>query len=217
MSSPSQPGQSAPLAAAPGAPRTASLRRDTKETQIAVSLVLDGSGGRELDTPIAFFTHMLDAFGRHGLFDLGVSARGDIEVDGHHTVEDTGLLLGDAFRAALGDKRGITRFGEATIPMDETLVQAVVDFSGRPYFVWDVAGLDGKWVGGFDCELAREFFAAFATRAECNLHLRLLYGKNAHHIIEALFKATARAVRVAVGIDPRLSGQVPSTKGTLTA
>ena len=118
--------------------------------------------------------------------------------------------------ATLGERRGITRFGDALIPMDETLAQAVVDLSGRPYFVWNVEGLDGKWVGSFDCELAREFFAAFATRAECNLHLRLHYGRNAHHIIEALFKATARALRTACAIDPRAAGEVPSTKGTLS-
>jgi imidazoleglycerol-phosphate dehydratase len=196
--------------------RRASLRRETKETRIAVDLGLDGRGERELETPLPFFTHMLDAFSRHGLFDLRLHATGDIEIDGHHTVEDTGLALGDAFKQALGDKRGIFRFGESTIPMDETLAQAIVDFSGRPYFVWNVEGLDGKWVGSFDCELAREFFSAFATRAECNLHLRLHYGRNAHHIIEALFKALGRACRAAVTIDPRSSGEVPSTKGTLT-
>ena len=196
-------------------PRRASIRRETKETQITVELDLDGSGARELQTPIAFFTHMLDAFARHGVFDLALEARGDIEIDGHHTVEDTGLALGDAFFQALGDKRGISRYGECTVPMDETLAQAVIDFSGRPHFIWLVDGLDGKWVGSFDCELAKEFFQAFANRAECNLHLRLHYGKNAHHIIESLFKAFARAARAAVTIDPRIAGQVPSTKGTL--
>ena len=196
-------------------PRRASLRRETKETQISVDLDLDGGSIRELKTPIAFFTHMLDAFSRHGLFDLRLDAQGDLEIDGHHTVEDTGLALGEAFRQALGDKRGIARFGECTVPMDETLGQAVIDFSGRPHFIWHVEGLDGKWVGGFDCELAKEFFQAFANKAECNLHLRLHYGKNAHHIIESLFKACGRAARAAVAIDPRIAGQVPSTKGTL--
>jgi imidazoleglycerol-phosphate dehydratase len=197
--------------------RAASIHRETKETQIAVELDLDGTGQGRLDTPIPFFTHMLDAFRRHGAFDLTIVARGDVEIDGHHTVEDTGLALGDAFRQALGERRGIQRFGEAHIPMDETLAQAVIDFSGRPALVWRVDGLDGKWVGSFDCELAREFFQAFANRAECNLHLWLHYGRNAHHIIEALFKGFARAARAAAAIDARLAGVVPSTKGTLGA
>lgn len=199
------------------ASRSAQIRRETKETQIHVDLDLDGTGRRTIETPIAFFSHMLDAFARHGLFDLTLRARGDIEVDGHHTVEDTGLALGEALKAALGDKAGICRFGEATVPMDETLAQAVVDFSGRPHLTFLVEGLEGKWVGGFDCELGREFFQALANRAECNLHLRLHYGKNAHHILEALFKATARAMRAAAAIDARAAGAVPSTKGTLSA
>jgi imidazoleglycerol-phosphate dehydratase len=160
---------------------------------------------------------MLDAFARHGQFDLAVRARGDVEIDGHHTVEDVGLALGAAFKQALGDRKGIVRYGSATIPMDETLAACAVDFGGRPAFVWRVAGLDGKWVGGFDCMLAKEFFAAFTSRAECNLHLILHYGENAHHIIEALFKAFARACDMASQIDPRLAGAVPSTKGTLTS
>jgi len=198
-------------------PRRASVRRETKETQIAVELDLDGTGDGRIDTPLPFFTHMLEAFARHGLFDLTLKARGDVEIDGHHTVEDCGLALGDAFRAALGDRRGIVRFGECTVPMDETLAQAVVDFSGRPHLAWRVAGLERKWVGGFDCELAHEFFQAFANRAECNLHLVLHYGDNAHHVVEALFKAFARAARAAAAVDPRAPGAVPSTKGTLTA
>jgi imidazoleglycerol-phosphate dehydratase len=197
--------------------RPASIRRETKETQIQIELDLDGSGRGRIDTPLPFFTHMLEAFTRHGLFDLALTARGDVEIDGHHTVEDTGLALGEAFRAALGDRRGITRFGECSVPMDETLAQAVIDFSGRPALVWRVAGLERKWVGGFDCELAHEFFQAFANRAECNLHLVLHYGANAHHIVEALFKAFGRAARAATEIDPRTGGAVPSTKGTLTA
>jgi imidazoleglycerol-phosphate dehydratase len=196
--------------------RVAKLRRETKETQVEVSLGLDGSGRRAIDTPLPFFTHMLEAFARHGLFDLEIHARGDVEVDGHHTVEDVGLALGDAFREALGERRGIARFGESTVPMDETLAQAVIDFSGRPHLAWRVAGLDGKWVGGFDCMLAREFFGAFASRAECNLHLTLHHGDNPHHVIEALFKAFGRAARAASAIDPRQGGEVPSTKGTLT-
>jgi imidazoleglycerol-phosphate dehydratase len=199
------------------APRKASVTRTTGETEISLALALDGTGRRDVFTPLPFFTHMLDAFARHGLFDLTVSAHGDIEVDGHHTVEDVGLALGGAFREALGDRAGIVRYGSATIPMDETLVTCAVDFCGRPAFVWRVEGLGGKWVGGFDCELAKEFFAAFATRAECNLHVVLHYGGNAHHIIESIFKALARACDTASRIDERLGGQVPSTKGTLTA
>ena len=197
--------------------RRAQVHRETKETQIHLELDLDGRGGRTLGTPIPFFTHMLDAFSRHGLFDLTLEARGDVEIDGHHTVEDTGLALGEAFKQALGDRAGIARFGESTVPMDETLAQAVVDFSGRPHLTWLVKGLDSKWVGEFDCDLAKEFFQAFANRAECNLHLRLHYGRNAHHIVEALFKACGRALRQAVALDPRQAGTVPSTKGTLSA
>jgi imidazoleglycerol-phosphate dehydratase len=197
--------------------RTASVTRDTKETQISVDLGLDGTGVRSVETPLPFFDHMLDAFARHGLFDLTLRARGDIEIDGHHTVEDTGLTLGQAFEQALADRRGLVRYGHFTLPMDETLVTVAVDFCGRPAFVWKVDGLDGKWVGGFDCELAKEFFAAFANKAQCNLHVVLHHGGNAHHIIEATFKAFARACDAATRIDDRLAGQVPSTKGTLTA
>jgi imidazoleglycerol-phosphate dehydratase len=198
-------------------PRRATVSRTTRETDIQLELWLDGDGKRALQTPLPFFNHMLEAFSRHGLFDLTVRARGDIEVDGHHTVEDVGLALGGAFKDALGDRAGIVRYGWATIPMDETLVTCAVDFGGRPAFVWKVAGLSGRWVGTFDCDLAKEFFAAFATRAECNLHLVLHHGENAHHIIEALFKAFARACDAASRIDDRLAGQVPSTKGTLSA
>jgi imidazoleglycerol-phosphate dehydratase len=199
------------------AARSAEITRQTAETQIELKLGLDGGAVRDAQTPLPFFNHMLDAFARHGQFDLAVRARGDIEVDAHHTVEDVGLALGAAFKQALGDRKGIVRYGSATIPMDETLAACAVDFGGRPAFVWRVAGLDGKWVGGFDCMLAKEFFAAFTSRAECNLHLNLHYGENAHHIIEALFKAFARACDMASAIDPRLAGAVPSTKGTLTS
>jgi imidazoleglycerol-phosphate dehydratase len=198
-------------------PRRAAVSRQTKETQIELDLYLDGTGARDVLTPLPFFNHMLDAFARHGLFDLTIAARGDVEVDGHHTVEDVGLALGSAFKDALGDRAGLVRYGWATIPMDETLATCAVDFGGRPAFVWKVAGLDGRWVGGFDCELAKEFFAAFSSRAECNLHLVLHHGENAHHIIEALFKAFARASDAASRVDDRLAGQVPSTKGTLSA
>ncbi len=199
------------------APRTSRIERNTKETQITVELGLDGSGARAIDTPLPFLSHMLDAVARHGVFDLSVHARGDLEIDGHHTVEDVGLVLGAAFKDALGDRAGITRYGWATLPMDEVLVTVAVDFSGRPAFVWNVAGLDGKWIGTFDCELAKELFSAFATRAECNLHVVLHYGGNAHHVIECIFKAFARACDAATKIDPRLAGAVPSTKGTLTS
>ncbi len=195
--------------------RTASIERNTKETQIRVVLDLDGTGVRTIETPVPFFSHMLDAFARHGVFDLEVRAAGDIEIDAHHTIEDVGLALGMAFEQALGNRAGIVRYGHATLPMDEVLVTVAVDFSGRPAFVWNVPGLDGKWIGDFDCELAKEFFAAFATRAQCNLHVLVHYGGNAHHTIECIFKAFARACDMATKIDPRLGGAVPSTKGTL--
>lgn len=197
-------------------PRRAEIHRTTAETDVKLALALDGTGQRNVRTPLPFFNHMLEAFARHGLFDLSVEATGDIDVDAHHTVEDVGLVLGAAFKQALGERRGIVRYGDATIPMDETLAACAIDFCGRPAFVWRVAGLDGKWVGGFDCLLAKEFFAAFASRAECNLHLLLHYGENPHHIIEALFKAFARAADAASRLDPRVGGAVPSTKGTLT-
>jgi imidazoleglycerol-phosphate dehydratase len=195
--------------------RTATVERTTKETQIRVDLGLDGSGARSIQTPLPFLSHMLDAVARHGVFDLDVRAAGDIEIDGHHTVEDVGLVLGTAFERALGDRAGIVRYGWATLPMDEVMATVAVDFCGRPAFVWNVAGLDGKWIGDFDCELAKEFFAAFATRAQCNLHVLLHYGGNAHHTIECIFKAFARACDMATRIDPRLGGAVPSTKGSL--
>lgn len=197
--------------------RTAAIERNTKETQVRVELGLDGTGARTIKTPLPFLSHMLDAFARHGLFDLELHAAGDIEIDGHHTVEDTGLVLGNAFEQALGDRAGIVRYGSATLPMDEVLVTVAVDFCGRPAFVWKVTGLDGKWIGDFDCELAKEFFAAFATRAQCNLHVVMMSGGNAHHTIECIFKAFARACDAATQIDPRLGGAVPSTKGTLIA
>jgi imidazoleglycerol-phosphate dehydratase len=196
--------------------RTASIERNTRETQVAVALGLDGTGARSIQTPLPFLSHMLDAFARHGVFDLEVRAAGDVEIDGHHTVEDVGLVLGSAFERALGDRAGIVRYGWATLPMDEVMATVAVDFCGRPAFVWNVPGLDGKWIGDFDCELAKEFFAAFATRAQCNLHVLLHYGGNAHHTIECIFKAFARACDMATAIDPRLGGAVPSTKGTLS-
>jgi len=196
--------------------RRARIERNTKETQISVDLELDGTGQRAIKTPLPFLTHMLDAFARHGVFDVQIQAAGDIEIDGHHTVEDIGLVLGNAFEQALADRAGIVRYGSATLPMDEVLVTVAIDFCGRPAFVWKVQGLEGKWIGGFDCELAKEFFAAFATRAQCNLHVNVHYGGNAHHMIECIFKAFARACDAATRVDPRLGGAIPSTKGTLT-
>jgi imidazoleglycerol-phosphate dehydratase len=199
------------------AQRTSRIERTTKETQVVVELVVDGSGVRSLDTGVPFLTHMLDAVARHGQFDLSVHAKGDLEIDGHHTVEDIGLVLGQAVREAIGDRAGLQRYGWATLPMDETLVTVAIDLSGRPAFVWKVDGLDGRWIGTFDCALAHEFFAAFAIKAECNLHVVLHHGGNPHHVIECIFKAFARALDQATTIDPRLAGAVPSTKGTLSA
>jgi imidazoleglycerol-phosphate dehydratase len=195
--------------------RRAKVQRTTTETQIELSVDLDGTGARKIDTPVPFFNHMLEAVARHGLYDLEVNAKGDIEVDPHHLVEDVGIVLGQAFREALGDRSGITRYGHALVPMDETLVQAAVDFSGRAAFVYLADLVKGKHIGTFDAELAREFFGGFAASALINLHLEVRYGENAHHIVEALFKAFARATSMAVRPDPRVVG-VPSTKGTLT-
>jgi imidazoleglycerol-phosphate dehydratase len=196
--------------------RRSKVVRNTSETQIELTLGLDGKGDRRIDTPIPFLTHMLESFSRHGLFDLEVTARGDVEVDAHHTVEDIGICLGQAARDALGDRAGIARFGEATIPMDETLVSAAVDLSGRAALVYRADMLKGRWIGSFDAELAREFFGGFVGAALCNLHLEVRYGENAHHMVEALFKAFARAMSAATRQDPRVHG-VPSTKGTLTS
>ena len=193
--------------------RTAEVSRKTGETDIQIKLDLNGSGVCDIDTGVPFFDHMLNAFGRHGLFDLTVHAVGDVEVDAHHTVEDTGILLGEAFCQALGDKAGITRFADSTIPMDETFVMAAVDISGRGQAYCDLP-LPTERVGSFDTELAVEFFYAFARDAKLTLHVRELAGENSHHIIEAAFKATGRAMRFACEMDPRVKG-VPSTKGTL--
>ena len=193
--------------------RTAEVTRKTGETDIQVKLDLDGSGVCDIDTGVPFFDHMLNAFGRHGQFDLTVHAVGDVEVDAHHTVEDTGIVLGEAFCQALGDKAGITRFADSTIPMDETLVMAAVDISGRGQAYCDLP-LPTERVSAFDTELAVEFFYAFARDAKLTLHVRELAGENSHHIIEAAFKATGRAMRFACETDPRVKG-VPSTKGTL--
>jgi imidazoleglycerol-phosphate dehydratase len=196
--------------------RRARVERNTKETQIVVEVNLDGTGVTDIATPMPFFGHMLDAFGRHSLIDLKIDARGDVPVDGHHTVEDTGICLGQAMREALGDRRGIVRYGDSTLPMDEALVRVAVDFGGRAAFVYGADALRGRRVGSFDAELAREFFGGFASTALCNLHMQVHYGENAHHILEGLFKAFARALRTALAVDPR-EVSVPSTKGTLTA
>ena len=195
--------------------RRAKIQRKTTETSIALALALDGTGQRRIATPVPFFNHMLEAVAKHGLFDLEIDATGDVDVDPHHTVEDVGICLGQAFREALGDKAGITRYGEAVIPMDEALVSAAVDFGGRAAFVYRADILKGTRVGTFDVELGREFFGGFASAALCNLHLEVRYGENAHHMIEALFKAFARATSAAARLDPRVVG-VPSTKVTLT-
>ncbi|WP_350454109.1 imidazoleglycerol-phosphate dehydratase HisB [Slackia heliotrinireducens] len=193
--------------------RQAHVARATKETDIAIELELDGTGCVDVSSGVGFFDHMLDAFGRHGLFDLKVQAKGDIQVDDHHTVEDCGIVLGQAFAQAIGDKKGIRRFGSSYVPMDETLVLAAVDFSGRGQAYYEVPVATQK-VGTFDTELAKEFFIAFAREAGVTLHVRLICGENSHHIIEAAFKACGRALREACEDDPRVEG-VPSTKGSL--
>ncbi|HET6351116.1 MAG TPA: imidazoleglycerol-phosphate dehydratase HisB [Coriobacteriia bacterium] len=193
--------------------RSATLARTTGETDITIALDLDGSGRTEIDTGVPFFDHMLDAFGRHGLFDLKVEAAGDLAVDAHHTVEDVGIVLGQCIAQALGDKSGIRRFGDAAIPMDESLVLSAVDISGRGQLHYAVE-LPIEIIGTFDTTLAKEFLIALATNAGLTLHVRSLAGDNSHHIIEAAFKAAARALRQAVEIDPRVEG-IPSTKGSL--
>lgn len=193
--------------------RTAKAVRGTSETDIGISVDLDGTGVADVETGIGFFDHMLTALARHSLVDLTVRAKGDLEVDDHHTVEDTGIVLGQALREALGDKRGIRRFGSVMVPLDEALVMAAVDISGRGELYWDVPIGPAK-VGTFDTELGHEFFAGLAREAGITLHLRLVCGTNAHHILEAAFKASARALREAVEPDPRVEG-VPSTKGSL--
>lgn len=193
--------------------RTASVARQTGETDIHISINLDGTGTSDIHTGVGFFDHMLTALSRHSLIDMRIDVKGDTWVDDHHTVEDTGIALGDALREALGNKRGIRRFGSVAVPLDEALVQAAVDISGRGELYWSVPIGPDK-VGAFDTELAQEFFIGFARNAGITLHLREECGSNAHHIIEATFKACARALRVAVESDPRVEG-VPSTKGVL--
>lgn len=193
--------------------RTAAIERITKETRIKLSLTVDGSGSATICTSVPFLDHMLNLFARHGLFDLDIEASGDIDIDFHHTVEDIGIVLGEAFKQALGDKKGIRRYGQATVPMDETLASVAVDISGRPYLVYHV-NLPKVKIGDFDVELAREFFQAFANHCGLNLHINVMYGDNVHHIIEACFKAFARALDNASQLDPHVKG-VMSTKGVL--
>lgn len=193
--------------------RSASIERVTKETRIKLFIDLDGTGQGKICTSVPFLDHMLDLFARHGLFDLEIEAQGDIDIDFHHTVEDIGIVLGQAIREALGDKSGIRRYGQATVPMDETLASVATDLSSRPFMVYNVS-LPKVKIGEFDVELAREFFQAFVNNLGANLHINVMYGDNVHHVLEACFKATARALDIATQIDPRIQG-VMSTKGKL--
>lgn len=193
--------------------RTATINRSTKETVISLTLNLDGSGKSDIHTGIGFFDHMLDGFARHGFFDLSVQVDGDLDVDTHHTIEDTGIVLGKAIKEALGDKSGIVRYGSRILPMDETLILCALDLSGRPYFSYDLK-LDREKVGDLETEMIREFFYAVSYAAEMNLHIKQLDGVNNHHIIEGAFKAFAKALDEATGFDPRVNG-VLSTKGSL--
>jgi len=196
------------------APRRAEIARATAETRITATVDLDGSGSATVATGIGFLDHMLTALARHGLFDIALTAEGDLQVDFHHTVEDTGIVLGRAVAKALGEKRGIARYGAALVPMDEALAEAAIDISGRPFLAWSVT-FPAQKVGGMDTELFAEWFRAFAMNAGLTLHVTLKAGANSHHIAEACFKALARALRAAVAEDPRLAGAVPSTKGVL--
>jgi len=194
--------------------RRAEITRKTTETEISLTLELDGTGARDIETGVGFFDHMLDQLARHALMDLHLRAKGDLHIDDHHTVEDCGIALGQALASALGDKRGIRRYGECALPMDDTLVRAALDLSGRPWLSWNVAFTAPK-IGGFDTELVREFFQALSTHGGITLHVDLIRGVNSHHIAEAAFKAVARALRAALEPDPRAAGEVPSTKGML--
>jgi imidazoleglycerol-phosphate dehydratase len=196
-----------------GKRRSATVERETKETQIELALDVDGSGACRISTGIPFFDHMLEQLGKHAGFDLRVDARGDLEVDLHHTVEDVGITLGQALREALGEKRGVRRFANALVPLDEALVQVALDLSGRPFLVYDVDPV-AEWIGTFDPQLAEEFWKGFVDGARVTLHIRSVSGKNGHHVIEASFKGVARSLRDAVRIE---SDDVPSTKGTLTS
>lgn len=194
--------------------RSASISRKTAETDVSVSVALDGTGKATIATGIGFLDHMLELLARHALFDLDIKVVGDLHVDQHHSAEDCGIALGQAFAKALGDKRGVTRYADIHLPMDETLSRVCVDISGRPFLVFRTQFRVEK-IGNFDTELVREWFQAFAMNAGLTLHVETLYGENAHHIAESLFKGLARALRAAVAVDPREEGRVPSTKGTL--
>jgi len=194
--------------------RRASVSRKTKETQIEAEIDLDGQGRSDISTGIGFLDHMLDQLARHSLIDITLKAKGDLHIDYHHTTEDTGIVLGEAVAKALGERRGIARWGEATVPMDETLTRVALDASNRPYLIWKVAFSKPK-LGEMDTELFKEWFQAFAQHAGLTLHIENLYGENNHHIVESCFKGLARALRAAVAIDPRKAGEVPSTKGVL--
>ena len=207
--------QFADLALSPDGLRTATVERKTRETDIAVSLDLDGSGEADVMTGIGFLDHMLDSFARHSMIDLKVRAEGDLHVDYHHTTEDTAIVIGQAVKKALGDFAGINRFGAATIPMDETLTRVAIDVSNRPYLIWKV-NIPKPKLGDMDTELFKEWFQAFAQNAGICLHVENLYGENSHHIVETCFKATARALRQAIEPDERLEGGVASTKGSLS-
>lgn len=196
------------------APRQARVERKTKETEVAIVLNVDGTGSAKVATPIPFFSHMLQAWSKHGLLDLAVEATGDVEVDIHHTVEDVGIVLGQALREALGDRKGIVRYGAAWVPMDEALISAAVDISGRPFLVFNVPVARTR-VANFDLDMLQEFFRAFAFNAEITLHVTMHYGHNLHHITEAVFKAVGRALAEGTRINPRIADQVPSTKGRL--
>ena len=194
--------------------RSASITRQTAETEISVEIDLDGSGRYDNATGVGFFDHMLDQLARHSLIDMTIRAKGDLHIDDHHTVEDTGIALGQALARALGDKKGIRRYGECRLPMDDAQVACALDLSGRPFLVWNIE-MPSARIGAFDTELVREFFQAFSTHGGITLHLDLIHGINSHHIAEAAFKACARALRQAVETDPRKADEIPSTKGAL--
>ncbi|HEX9791569.1 MAG TPA: imidazoleglycerol-phosphate dehydratase HisB [Kiloniellales bacterium] len=194
--------------------RQAKIARKTKETQISASIDLDGTGAYDIATGIGFLDHMLEQLARHSLIDITLKAKGDLHIDYHHTTEDTGIVLGQAVAKALGERAGIRRYGEAVIPMDETLTRVALDASNRPYLIWKVAFARDK-LGEMDCELFKEWFQAFAQHAGLTLHMENLYGENSHHIVESCYKGLARALRQAIELDPRQSGAVPSTKGRL--
>jgi imidazoleglycerol-phosphate dehydratase len=202
------------VALQPSGPRQAEVLRNTAETKIAVRVNLDGTGAAKLATGIGFFDHMLDQIARHGMIDLDIEAKGDLHIDGHHTVEDVGITLGQAVHKAVGDKKGIRRYGHAYVPLDEALSRVVIDFSGRPGLVMNVPFKSGM-IGTFDSQLAHEFFQGFANHAFVTLHIDNLRGENAHHQCETVFKAFARALRAALELDPRAAGTIPSTKGSL--